>query len=226
MVRSREWVEKTFGRFGWQDDPGQRGLIKILGDWERRNIVSMAPPFELRDGRGRPLSVIRCHHLVAPALRRVLADLAARSLGHLINTFDGCFVPRHMGWDPARPLSRHAWGIAVDVNARLFPYGSHGRQDERLIGAFARQGFTWGGDWREPDPMHFEVVDLGQPARSLEILVDGEKVAAGFLYEGQAVAPVRPIAEALSGQVEARLEAGEIEIHSPAASSHPSGGER
>jgi hypothetical protein len=186
-----------------------------LGEWERQNIVSLAPPFELRDGRGRPISAISCHRLIAPALTRVLEDLKARALCHLTNTFDGCFEPRHMSWDPKRALSRHAWGIAVDVNARLFPYGSHSKQDERLIAAFARQGFTWGGEWREPDPMHFEVVDLAASAQMIGILVDGGKVAEGFLRDDRVVAPVREIAEALGGQVEARMEAGEIRISTP-----------
>lgn len=215
MVRSHEWVEATFGRFAWRDDPDRRGAVEILGEWPRRNIVSIAPPFELRDGRGRPARVIHCHRRAAPALERVLRDLAARGLGHLINTYDGCWVARHMGWDPARPLSRHSWGIAIDVNARMCPYGSRRRQDERLVRAFERQGFTWGGSWRTPDPMHFELVDLAEPARPLEILVDGERVASGFLRDGRAVAPVREIAELLGATVEARIADGEVEIHTP-----------
>jgi hypothetical protein len=215
MVRGTDWVESTFGRFAWRDHPTTRGLIEILGEWRARSIASFPPSFELRDGRGRPVSVVKCHRLVAPALGRALSDLAARRLGHLINTFDGCFVPRHMGWDPRRPLSRHAWGIAVDINARLFPYGSRAKQDARLIAAFARQGFTWGGAWRTPDPMHFEIVDLVQPARNLTVLLDGEAVAEGFLRDGLAVAPVREIAEALGATVEARIEQGEVEIHTP-----------
>jgi hypothetical protein len=212
MVRDQQWVEATFGRFAWKDDPAQRGRVVILGEWERQNIVSFAPPFELRDGRGHPISAIHCHRLMAPALGRVLADLAARKLCHLINTFDGCFLPRHMSWDTRRPLSRHSWGIAVDVNARLFPFGSKARQEERLIAAFARQGFTWGGDWREPDAMHFEVVDLAVPAQMIGILVDGEKVAEGFLRDDRVVAPVREIAEALGAKVRPRLGTGEVEI--------------
>jgi hypothetical protein len=215
MVRGTDWVESTFGRFAWRDHPATRGAVEILGEWQRKNIISFPPPFELRDGRGRPVSGIRCHRLMAPALRRVLTDLNTRGLVHLINTFDGCFVPRHMGRDPRRPLSRHAWGIAVDVNARLFPYGSRAKQDARLIAAFARQGFTWGGAWRTPDPMHFEIVDLVQPARSLTILLDGEPIADGFLRDGRAVAPVREIAEALGAVVEARIAGGEVEIHTP-----------
>jgi len=212
VVRDQQWVEKTFGRFAFREDPATKGRVVILGEWERQSIVSFAPPFELRDGKGRPISTIPCHRLAAPALKRALEDLKSRSFGHLINTFDGCFFARHMGWDPKRALSRHTWGIAVDVNARLFPLGSKGKQDERLIAAFARQGFAWGGDWRTPDPMHFELVDLAAPAQSIAILVDGEKVAEGFLRDDRVVAPVREIAEALGGQVRPRLEAGEIEI--------------
>jgi len=212
MVRDQEWVERTFGTFARRDDPATKGRVLILGEWERQNIVSLTPPFELRDGRGRPISAIRCHRLIAPALTRVLEDLKARALCHLINTFDGCFEPRHMSWDPKRALSRHSWGIAVDANARLFPYGSHSKQDERLIAAFARQGFTWGGEWKEPDPMHFEVVDLAAPPQMIGIFVDGEKVADGLLRDDRVVAPVREIAEALGGKVRLRLGTGEIEI--------------
>jgi hypothetical protein len=208
-------VETTFGRFAWKDDPAKRGAIQILGEWERRNIVSVIPPCELRDGRGRALSAIRCHRLIAAALSRALEDLKQRNLCHLINTFDGCFVPRHMGWDPNRPLSRHAWGIAVDVNARLFPYGSEAKQNPRLIEAFARQGFAWGGDWRTPDPMHFEVVDLAQPARTIEVLVDGEPVAEAVLHDGRALAPVREVAEALGARVDARIAEGEVRLFKP-----------
>ncbi|UCC67314.1 MAG: M15 family metallopeptidase [Armatimonadota bacterium] len=215
MVRSTEWVESTFGRFAWRDHQNKRGAIEILGEWERQNIISIAPPFELRDARARRLSIIRCHRLVASALTRLLNDLKRRGLCHLANSFDGCFVPRHMGWNPRRPLSRHAWGIAVDVNARLFPYGSRAKQDPRFIAAFARQGFAWGGEWRTPDPMHFEVVDLPQPARPLAILLDGERVIEGFLHDGRAVAPVREIAEAMGARVAARIAEGEVEIHTP-----------
>jgi hypothetical protein len=215
VIRSRDWVEKTFGRFAWENDPETPGGIKILGEWERQNIVAIAPPFGLRDGRGRPLSLIRCHRLIAPALSRALSDLKRRNLCHLINTFDGCYVPRHMGWDPKRHLSRHSWGIAVDVNARLFPLGSKEKQNAKLIEAFAKQGFAWGGEWKTPDPMHFEIVDLAQPAREMQILVDGELVAEGVMHDGRTLAPVREVAEAMGARVEARMEAGEVRILTP-----------
>lgn len=53
-------------------------------------------------------------------------------------------------------MSRHAWGVAVDLN---YPANVRGRspgQDPRLVEAFERYGFTWGGTWLIPDPAHFE----------------------------------------------------------------------
>lgn len=214
MIRGRDWVERMFGRFAWEENPERQGAVRIIGEWERRNILTVDPPFELLDGQGRPISSIRCHRLIAGALKRAFIDLKQRNLCHLVNTFDGCFVPRHMGWDSTRGLSRHSWGIAVDLNARIFPYGSPAKQNPRLVEAFKRQGFAWGGEWKTPDPMHFEIVDLTEPTKRLNILVDGEIVVEGLLCEGRAVAPVREVAEALGGRVEARICNGEVAIHS------------
>lgn len=212
--RDTGWVEKTFGRFAWRESATRPGAIEILGDWEQKNIVGLRPPLALVDGQGRAVREIRCHRLIARPLREVLEELAEAGLSHLINTFDGCFVPRHLLWDPRRGLSRHAWGIAVDLNARLFPYGSAAKQDARLVEAFARHGFAWGGRWPTPDPMHFEVVELPAARREVTIVLDGKRLARGFVEEGRAIGPVRELAEALGARVEARLEEGEVLIES------------
>ena len=168
MPKAQSWIEQHFGRFDWRDDPKHKGAIIIPREWILANTTRIEPPCALRDGLGQSLRSIPCHALIADALRAVLVDLKGRSLCHLINTFDGCFVPRHMSWNPARSLSHHSWGIAVDVNARLFPYGSHDRQNPQLIAAFHRGGFEWGGDWSTPDPMHFEIVSVQKPASTGE----------------------------------------------------------
>jgi hypothetical protein len=49
-------------------------------------------------------------------------------------------------------LSRHAWGIAVTLEAT---------GDERLIQIMARNGFIWGGSFAHPDSTHFEWVGVG-----------------------------------------------------------------
>ena len=55
-------------------------------------------------------------------------------------------------------LSWHTCGAAIDLNPTQNRYGSHGHMDQRIIDAFTRHGFVWGGTFLIPDPMHFEYV--------------------------------------------------------------------
>lgn len=89
-------------------------------------------------------------------------------------TQTGAYNCRHIGSDPRRPWSSHAWATAVDINWRQNPDG------KRLVSDMPKQMvdeicalacvdgtpvFRWGGDWdRDPDTnhtyydaMHFEV---------------------------------------------------------------------
>ena len=59
-------------------------------------------------------------------------------------------------------LSRHALGEAIDVNWTDNPRGGQGNIPADLARSLARKhGLSWGGDWRNPDPMHFEVAAGG-----------------------------------------------------------------
>jgi hypothetical protein len=55
-------------------------------------------------------------------------------------------------------LSRHAWGVAIDLNFGENSTGAADLQDPRLVEVMERWGFTWGGRWLVPDPAHFEYV--------------------------------------------------------------------
>jgi hypothetical protein len=95
--------------------------------------------------------------MVAP-LRRALGRLKRQHLARLVDRRDyaGCFAARRIPDTGA--LSLHAWGLAVDINASKNPQGSKPRQDRRVVRAFEREGFTWGGRWpTAPDGMHFEL---------------------------------------------------------------------
>lgn len=164
MPLSQRQLDDTFGHFDFHDDPKRRGAIVQSAEWILHNIARIQPPFPIVDGNGKPYKLIAIHAKLADQLDAVLVELRTAGLTHLIDTWDGCWCARHKTWDPGRGLSSHCWAIAVDVNARLFPYGSTRKQDARLIGAFARHGFEWGGAWHTPDPMHFEWV--GNPSDS------------------------------------------------------------
>ena len=75
-------------------------------------------------------------------------------------------------------LSEHAHGRAVDVNASQNARGSTGDirryfTPAELSDAATQHGMTWGGSWKSPDDMHFEVArgagaaPLGSPSHRL-----------------------------------------------------------
>jgi hypothetical protein len=102
-----------------------------------------------------------------PQLRAALDEVVRSGLAGSIHPheYGGCFVPRFIAHDAAKGLSLHTWGMAVDLNVPGNQRGTAGRMDRRVVAVFTRWGFAWGGDWRYPDPMHFEmdrVVPVGR----------------------------------------------------------------
>lgn len=64
--------------------------------------------------------------------------------------------------DGTSTLSQHAFGRAVDVNWDRNARGTRGDIPPDLARSLAaKHGLTWGGDWKNPDPMHFEVAGGG-----------------------------------------------------------------
>ena len=216
MPQPLSWIEEHFGKFDWHDDTARKGAVIVAGDWILHNISRLEAPFPLRDGSARQVLSIPCHAGIADQLEAVLVELRCNALTHLINSFDGCWVTRHMSWDPGRALSHHSWGIAVDVNARRFPYGSKDKQDSRLIAAFRRHGFEWGGNWSTPDPMHFEVVALPLPGDmdGMKVIVNDKLVSScGRLVDGVAEGPLGPVALALGATVTIHAEQQKIYVY-------------
>jgi hypothetical protein len=122
--------------------------VRLSPEFVRRNIVTRRVPV---------LGVATCHREMLPPLRAAMGELARRRLARLVDPGDyaGCYAPRRIR--PGGPLSLHAWGLAVDLNASRNPFGGRSRQDPRLVRIMERHGFTWGGDWPTArDPMHFE----------------------------------------------------------------------
>ena len=115
------------------------------------------------------LGEVVCHRIVTDMLIGAMGQLIEEGLTHLVdpNGFAGCWNPRFTRTltGTSAGLSRHSWGAAVDINAPTNPYGSDGTQDPRLVAIMQSWGFTWGGDWLVPDPMHFEFGGEPQASR-------------------------------------------------------------
>jgi len=111
------------------------------------------------------LGAVTCHKVMIPQLRSALEEIISRGLADKIHPdeYAGCYYPRYIGYDPAKGLSLHSWGIAVDLNVPGNQRGTVGQMDRQVVQIFKKWGFAWGGDWNYTDPMHFELASIVRP---------------------------------------------------------------
>jgi hypothetical protein len=143
-------IKSEFGEFSLR--LGGSGSFDIESEWIAGNLATVDVPL---------LGPTTCHVGMLDSLRGAMADVEQSNLGFLVETFDGCYSPRFIGG--TRSLSRHAWGVAVDLNYAANPTGQVTVQDPRLVSIMERWGFTWGGNWLVPDAAHFEWVGPPDP---------------------------------------------------------------
>ncbi len=139
-------LKADYGEFAVRPGSEGRGLGQDE-DWFEANIVAREVPI---------LGEVTCHRGIIGPLSDALGELEQRDLADLVDPDDyaGCWNARSQAG--ASVLSHHAWGVAFDLNAGANPQGGESTQDPRLVETLADHGFTWGGDWLLPDPMHFE----------------------------------------------------------------------
>ena len=79
------------------------------------------------------------------------------------NTYGGCFGPRfgRIFGTQLGSLSRHTWAQALDTNTVTNCQGCVPQMDCRVVRIFRAHNFAWGGNFLNPDGMHFEWV--GEP---------------------------------------------------------------
>ena len=111
------------------------------------------------------LGQVTCHKVMLVQLRAALSEVVRSGLADEIHPdeYAGCYFPRFIGYDPAKGLSLHSWGIAVDLNVPGNLRGTVGEMDRGVVAIFKKWGFAWGGDWNYTDPMHFELASIVRP---------------------------------------------------------------
>lgn len=139
-------VKQAFGEFTYRDRSGR--AVEIDPAWIDAHLVWARVPI---------LGEVRCHEAMIEPLSAALGQLEAEGLAHVIDpaAFSGCWNARRIR--EGMPLSKHAWGLAVDVNIDGNPYGDFATQHPRFVELMREHGFTWGGDWMVPDPGHYEL---------------------------------------------------------------------
>ena len=141
-------VKEMFGDF--QIKEGDGVWITTDPEWREENIQNKRMPI---------LGNTRCHRLMWEPLEGALNQILEEGLeGYLSieewRSSGGCYAPRRISrFDAGGSISRHAWGIAIDINTKSgYP--------PRIVEIFNSWGFAWGGTWTSPDEMHFELRDL------------------------------------------------------------------
>ncbi len=122
--------------------------------WVREHITTEVVPI---------LGAVTCNKLIFPQLKAALQDIHDRGLDDTIHPdqYAGCYYPRFIAGTST--LSNHAFGLALDINAVENQRGTVGLIDRGVVQIFQKWGFTWGGDWRYTDPMHFEMNTVVSP---------------------------------------------------------------
>lgn len=95
------------------------------------------------------------HQLMETPLNKAFRLLISRGLAKELHTFDGCVSVRPMTGGGG--MSVHSWGLAIDFNAGTNPYGHRPVLTASFVKCFTEVGFEWGGGWRTPDGMHFQL---------------------------------------------------------------------
>lgn len=133
----------------WDDKAKWMGLLEIPPTW--------FPNWKILQSI-HPVKVIYCNKDLKDPLFNALRAVHEQGLGHLLNTFDGCFNIRMVRGSKVIP-SAHCYGLAIDLNASENKLGqsSGGFYDHlSLVTCFVNEGFDWGGDFASrKDPMHF-----------------------------------------------------------------------
>ena len=133
--------------------PLGRVLGRAIGE-VRSDLVDWTVP--MSGGR-----VVKVHRAALAAFQRVSARLGAEAAAGRWYPVDSVssFVPRTIGG--VRQLSRHALGIAIDINPTRNPASDDPGSwttdmPPWFVQAWRDAGFCWGGDWQlSKDPMHF-----------------------------------------------------------------------
>jgi hypothetical protein len=106
------------------------------------------------------------HQAALPAFNRVSAGLAAEAAKNRVYpiTTVSAFYPRTVSG--SHQLSRHALGVAIDMNYSQNPYRADGKlitnMPQWFVDVWRDAGFCWGGDWMSTkDPMHFSWMGPG-----------------------------------------------------------------
>jgi len=120
--------------------------------FERQWMTVWTPPPTIKAMPRR----IYCHRHLMPILAQAVDYIIERKLDEQVKTWDGCFNVRAKKGNSSS-MSLHSWGLAVDICASWNGFGAVPTMSPELVACFTDAGFDWGGGWKRPDGMHFQI---------------------------------------------------------------------
>jgi hypothetical protein len=140
-VTPQMFLKERFGEFAFRPDGDSYELDE---EFVAANITTAPVPL---------LGQVTCHRGIVGRLTAALDEITERGLAGALDAtrFQGCWNPRPISGSD--DLSRHTWGVAFDVG---WAQNASANQQKAVATVMADHGFTWGGPWLTPDPIHFE----------------------------------------------------------------------
>lgn len=129
---------------------GLRGIMKTFGhagSQNLRRVMAAAGP----GGKEIPVSM---HTKIADQFKQAFDEIKRQGLSEEIKAFDGSYNNRMKTSGSGK--STHAWGIAFDLNADQYPYGTRAQNTSARFKKIAAILDSYGFKQLPKDPMHFQ----------------------------------------------------------------------
>lgn len=159
-AHSRKVAEKRYGAIVYKTITSSLGKKRKRLVWEEESkwmtLYTLDPRVSkhlINSATGKPTKRIYLNKDMKEPLDRALKEVLRKGLETKLESFDGCYSVRMVRARNA--VSTHAYGLAIDINAKTNPLGGVALMDRDLVKCFTDQGFTWGGHFSRKDGMHF-----------------------------------------------------------------------
>jgi hypothetical protein len=107
---------------------------------------------------GRNVKTIRCHHKVAPSLRKILENISKTPHAWVLKEYAGCYNNRPMRGGSLPSL--HARGAAIDLAPSTNQFREHWPKSANMpievMEEFAKEGWLPAGAFWSYDGQHFQ----------------------------------------------------------------------